>query len=545
MLNVRSSRPSSIWPPIAAGLAISIGYIIAATWLAYAIDYSRYPEIQFVCERLSLGETTCRDGAVSAGISSLFGLMGAAFVAVVLKQVVTISRPERPAPEFAGIILSVFAIILCGLHVARDLAATEVAVRQDITGKLISLENLLWPLLLQFFVSADSARQRLITGSALFLIATLSPFRGVIFSIAVFGGAVPLFVYFSRSSTHKRWLYFSSALVLLLAFLSLAVVWQTRERQQDGTIYTVADAIAQRVAMPLFQAQAAEILRRDGGVPTVIDNIASKIRLSSGPNLNQLLFRRIYGEGAGETTALLYGEAVTNFSSPPVVWIGTFALIPIVMAVALRSIGVALGTVCAIAIWRGSLGGMSDVIPALVIQLAAGSSLLFLDRPLWRKPVYAVVFGALTLIAAGHLASTWNASRHNRLIGHFTMDPMATQAMLKCSRMAEFANLRALSFGALDSSISTTTTIFENKMMIYVGAAGLDSDDRYRLFKRVEEDLSSLAVTCNSSPNNSVKFDYSRSERAGTLSPMDFICFLLPAFGLFIPRRENNPGLTR
>src|SRR5262249_25558372 len=130
--------------------------------------------------------------------------------------------------------------------------------------------------------------------------------------------------------------------------------------------------LKQRIANPLFQAHLAERLSAFTSLPDMAQEVRRKLRLTDEPSLNEFLFRRIYGTGYfGQTPSLFFGEALANSRSHPLVWTTTAPLLLIWGWAMLRHRGLDAGVLFGLALWRGSLGGLATVLPALVLQLSA------------------------------------------------------------------------------------------------------------------------------------------------------------------------------
>jgi hypothetical protein len=161
--------------------------------------------------------------------------------------------------------------------------------------------------------------------------------------------------------------------LLAIAMLGGLLYWQTRGRvTETGKFTSAQSALAQRLAYPLFQAHFASVIAAQVPVPTVADEILGKIRVRRAPNLNEFLYGIVHGTGTvGEMTSLYYGEAAAYSKSPPVIWIFIAPLLIVAAWLILRRFGYETGTLMGVQIWRGSLGGLIPLIPALVLQMLA------------------------------------------------------------------------------------------------------------------------------------------------------------------------------
>jgi hypothetical protein len=75
-----------------------------------------------------------------------------------------------------------------------------------------------------------------------------------------------------------------------------------------------------------------------------------------------------------------FGEAALRTAAPPLIWCVVAPFVLVLVWVALRRYGYATGALIGIAIWRGSLGGIVGIVPALAFQLAILMVLTFLFK---------------------------------------------------------------------------------------------------------------------------------------------------------------------
>lgn len=540
---MRAHYSLEVWLPLVAGFAIAIAYMGAATFVAADLDFARFPEVQYVCHRLAVDDQACRAGAVWAGVSSILGLSVAAIITLAGLVLTKASRPRWPASDSAVVAVCLMAALVCGAHIVRQSVFQDITSRLEALGSnasLISLENLLWPLVLQLFVAAATLRARLVAGSTLLLIAALSPFRSVLVAMALFGGVVPILGYFHRAQLRRKWAYLAVLLLLLAGAAAASFLIQTRARLGPSGPSGFAHAISQRIVMPLFQAEAAEVVARSERLPSIADNVLIKFRLREGPNLNEALYQRLYGEGTGETTALPYGESAANWSISPVAWIALAALIPALAALLIEGAGLPVATLCALAVWRGSMGGLSDVLPALVIQIAMifGLSRLRRDAPalLCRGAIVA-----LAVVAAGHLAESWLASRHLRAVAHFQMSPEAAASIPKCEDIVTIINREVNAVGLRDDAVATSARVFERALIVNVGVTAHRAADKDRLIARFRNDLSSVLSSCGGPSTDGVRFSDLQIETAGAVTPLVVLTVLSSFLAtLFTLRRRSE-----
>jgi hypothetical protein len=128
--------------------------------------------------------------------------------------------------------------------------------------------------------------------------------------------------------------------------------------------------LGQRVAIPLFQAHLARAYDFDPRMPTLADDLLTKLRLRRALDFNSYLFAATHeGISLGEVTSLYFGEAAVRTTSDPIVWSVAAPLLLVLIWVVLRKLEVDASLLIGLAIWRGSLGGLIGVMPALAIQL--------------------------------------------------------------------------------------------------------------------------------------------------------------------------------
>ena len=150
---------------------------------------------------------------------------------------------------------------------------------------------------------------------------------------------------------------------------------QTSLNQVDPLLYppdALLTRLLQRAVFPLYQAAIAGHLASLTDFPTIWDELRRKFRLSSAPDLNEFLFRRIYGgESRGQTTTLYYGEAVAYFPGPPLAWMIGAPLLLVACWLLLRSYVVDANTIFGVALWRSSFAGLFPILPAVALQVVA------------------------------------------------------------------------------------------------------------------------------------------------------------------------------
>jgi hypothetical protein len=361
-----------------------------------------------------------------------------------------------------------------------------------------SLENLLWPLLLQLFVTQVGSRERLATLAVLMTIMAQTPYRMVLLTIIVFGFVLPLLADLwtafaarwprervARCAIHAGLAALVSACALWSGYAAslsrdlgqvqedVGKWWDQQEApaQSPGdakpavpavdapAAATVRDAVPdaepgrepparpeaaetpperpplgsgtlallQRMVHPLYQAAILEHLAGVGPVPSLMDELRRKFRLSDKPALNEFLYAKLYeGHGVGQTTSLYYGEAVAYFPRLPFVWMVGAPLLMVLVWLGLRRAAVDAGTLFGVALWRSSFAGAVTILPALAIQTLAIAAMAVLGAHWSKAPGLRRWFAlpcnatfltlALLLLVAQGVAAIEGISRNTILI---------------------------------------------------------------------------------------------------------------------------------
>jgi hypothetical protein len=377
-----------------------ICYFIFALLVLWVDPYFlNYPDISKVCSvaRLSLG--VCQREAMAVAAYSTATLAMALLISTALNRASTTqTSKEFPLDDVAA--RSLLLLFLFGVSivlVAHILERSSASLPYDVRippreGAFISLENLCWPILLQLLFWTKDGALRPIIVSFLIMIVALSPFRAVLFAVVYFGAVIPLSSWLLTNPLRTRravWLT-GSALTLTVTILALAIAFQTQTRiersawsnagsRQPAALF---NALISRGLSPLFQAElVAQVVETEpAAVPTFVQTVAAKFRLSSRPNLNEYIYSMLYqSEGEGQTTSLFFGEAVANSAAWPVYWMFSAPLFLVLLYVFTRSYA-DVGILVAIALWRGAMGGLFDVLPALILQLGFCISLAWSAR---------------------------------------------------------------------------------------------------------------------------------------------------------------------
>jgi hypothetical protein len=512
-------------------------YMAFARTIAVTLPIARFYDIRLVCEGLKISEAACRAGALKVGTAMLCGL-GASLVIVALiavYRVVGQKRAQLPSPivtPFAvGIAIAVAALV-CLAHVIHDFVLPIHLSRVENIGAaagFISMENLVWPLLLQLAYTSQSLRLRFSSLLAALAIAALSPFRGVLFGLIAFGVVLPTVVSFISPSIApagggSRTMKIFAVLFALLVGGGV-LLQQTLSRRPDNAnprhAVAVENAIQQRAAIPLFQAYEAEVLSQSSTLPSLVDGLLKKLRIQGGPNLNEFLYRQSYGSrGVGETTSLYYGEAAANFHFNPIYWIVFAALTTASVSMILSRFGFDVGVLAGIALWRGSLGGFGDVLPAFVLQIVAVLGLSIVrargskseeqlkdardvQRPMSRW-LHLASFIIIFLGSVLHAYHGWVLSRVYVASGYYRLTNGALEALRSCD---EIGDVTARRLFAINEDIGNYIPLIElqqaeSMLVIQVALKRADHDRVYRLFRDIGSDLMTHLSQCRTSDDS-------------------------------------------
>jgi len=374
---------------VLGGFGLAILSVAAAALLVAWIDPLTYPDISLACRALGEGGAQCAAGARHAGLVSLLGLGVALALAWGLRppdggREPAGTRHERVLPLALGAAVGLAIAALIG-----QITATPSLSRvQEIThhSTVISIANLGFPLLLQLSVVAPSSRVRMGYLAAAAALLCISPFRATFLAAVFFGIVLPAVEALCsgrarRGLLTRRSLSLAGAGVLGAVVLVAGIIlYQTAQR--SAPLFAAAPSaehyagslvpkLTQRIAYPLYQAHFAEAMASVEPLPSVGDELASKLRLGKHVNLNEALYGKLYGPGSvGETTSLYYGEAAARTALAPLAWVVAGPLFYVLAWLALRRLRVDAAVLAGLAIWRGSLGGAFAVLPAFVIQSA-------------------------------------------------------------------------------------------------------------------------------------------------------------------------------
>ena len=358
----------------------------AALWATFGLPIKNFVDISLLCGVLHQGPNECLEGALNVAYVMLCGTILSTCFIWLWSRCDSIKSEFQLNSDNEELLLSMLFIVFVLQIVQIYLSSIEIEHISRIkeiseSSTVISLANLLWPLLLQLSNSSKKFFYRYSYFLLLLLVASFSPFRGVILAIAIFGIIIPGMsaIYNNRQNSMSR----ANGLKLLLGVLVVgtlifSVYSETAQRatnidrRASSGSSVLTDKVVQRLSYPLFQAYLAEQLSKIRlELPSIGDSVLNKFRLADSSNLNQYLYSEIYGRGSvGETTSLYYGEAVSNSDTFPLVWITLGPVFLYLIFLASRKLEMDSSTLVGIAIWRGSLGGVIEVLPALLIQIA-------------------------------------------------------------------------------------------------------------------------------------------------------------------------------
>jgi len=364
---------------VLAALALIVAANGASIVISAPMAAPEFPGIATICRLATETAAECSAGAIQAGWIMIAGAGLAGAIAWPALRALRASAAATVGDSWAARLFLVAVIALLAIHVGFHFDHGPAGSREEAIARvshLISAENLAWPLLLQLASTQSTLRSRLLYLAVAFYIAGLSPFRGVLFAVVLFGVMLPLAGHLLERANRTRWrsaITNAIGLAIACAALGYLVYAQTATRlgPSPGS-HMLEQTLRERVASPLFQAHLAERLSAFTPLPDMGQEVRRKLRLTSEPNLNEFLYRRIYGDDYfGETTSLFYGEALANSSSYPLVWAALAPLLLIWGWVVLRRRGFDAGVLFGLALWRGSLGGLATVLPALALQLSA------------------------------------------------------------------------------------------------------------------------------------------------------------------------------
>lgn len=416
--------------PLLCGLLLAAVAMAAMLSVSLAFEVTSFPAITYACAVNGLAPADCLSGARSAGLQSLIGFTVAVALGLWRRwfsppgtEASGAQTDARPSPSESLFVTAALALLTTHAGVlVLGRAFVSRLNESEAYGNLISLENLMLPLLLQLYVSAsreNPARPAML--ATMLMAMMLSPYRAMLLAVFFFALLLPLFTRAWRQWRHRDGGGWGTVARqgMLAATIGVAVVVAgvqdtqmrsptvlaqarglaqlpppeprpvksaaTAERNapQPAAAATLpatmplppadlASRLGQRVVFPLVQAAIAGHLADSGAaLPTLADQLLRKLRLSDAPTLEEFLFRRLYGgETHGETTSLTYGEASAFFPGPPLAWMVLAPLLLVFLWRRLRLRGLDCGTLYGLAAWRSSFSGLLPLAPALVLQSA-------------------------------------------------------------------------------------------------------------------------------------------------------------------------------
>ncbi|MDA9464511.1 hypothetical protein [Bradyrhizobium sp. CCBAU 53415] len=368
-------------------LISAIGLIFMSNLIAMfvisSVDIVSYVDVMVICRQLAEAPDQCSSAAQSVG------WIGCISSVILILLLLAANRRFPGAPKFRRVGGAAFAVFIplivatAWFHLLIELRSPWPMYREEIFkeyASALSLGNLLWPLCLQLAINAEERKWRVLFLAALAPIVAASPFRGVLFAVAVFGISLPSLDYAIRQvQIFGVWSKQAAIYGVTISTVVLAMVFQlgleTKERPTDlktqgGLSAQIAGKLGQRIAIPLFQAEYAGAHSLDPHMPSLVEETLSKLRLRSGTSSNGYLYAKSHGGATyGETTSLFSGEALLRTTSHPLIWSVVAPFLLILVWIGLRAIGYDAGVLIGVAIWRGSLGGVIGILPSLAIQL--------------------------------------------------------------------------------------------------------------------------------------------------------------------------------
>jgi hypothetical protein len=449
-----NSVPFAIKGPLAflAGAITATAVAAVSFAIVASTSLEKFPEIAYACAITQLNDHACLAGAYLAGALTL-----AAFALVLVSIVWAAHRPKLgvtekiAVPQTVTMLLLAFCFALLLAHlIARGLIPANPSRIDELHyfSTFVSIENLLWPLLIQLLLLEKDTRLRSGLISALMLIMVLTPYRAVVFAIFVFGFALPI-GYLLCDGYREKWSRTSLAAIAtrtvlataigVVLFLDGAVDSQARaltaspielvaplvKRPPGEPIeLTTIGRLRQRFAFPLYQAAIVEHLSRTQAVPSLLDELARKFRLNDHPNLNEFAYRAIYPGSVtvGQTTSLYYGEGAAYFGAAGILWTVCAPLLLVIAWFLLSRLGLEVGAIMGIALWRSSFAGLITILPAVLLQLfvifviARSRVIAWFTTPKTSHLATALLLMILPVAAVAQIwATVHEPARHNLL----------------------------------------------------------------------------------------------------------------------------------
>ena len=174
-------------------LALAVTAVMLSLTLVFRTE--DFPSIHYACSINGLSPTECLSRAQGVGLQCLIAFTIVLALAIWRSWFFQNEIVEKQTPQTPLMLFLTFALGLFSLHVGILVFGPAFVSRLNETesyGDFISLENLLLPLLLQFFVATpkDSpARFPLL--AALLMGMALSPYRAMLLALFCFGLLLP------------------------------------------------------------------------------------------------------------------------------------------------------------------------------------------------------------------------------------------------------------------------------------------------------------------------------------------------------------------
>jgi hypothetical protein len=252
----------------------------------------------------------------------------------------------------------------------------------------VSIESLAWPLFLQLIFWTQQLRCRGLLASFLLAIVAISPFRNALFSIIYFAVLVPSagILIVNKTSSRRTKAFGVAWIAVLVLLIATSVVYQTGRRIASNPaeparvqVAKVEEALTFRAFAPFFGAVFVDYLAHAGRpLPNFFESITEKFRVTT--NLNEYAYKKLFGGDIPyQETTLYYGEAVVNARISPIFWQFAAPLALVLAYFLLRPI-CDVSILIAIALWRGAMGGLFDIVTALVLQVGFCLLLALLQR---------------------------------------------------------------------------------------------------------------------------------------------------------------------
>jgi hypothetical protein len=457
--------------PVFVGLVMSLAAIMAALLIAATYPLGTFPELVETCAGNGLDAMTCGDAALKIGWYSLAAFAAVIVITAYMWHYASRWEAKSHTPIHPIVTKSIVAVTmgLVAAHYVTQLYSPAYSSRMDEVVRylhFVAIENLLWPLLLQLFVTESEGRIRIGILTALVAIMALTPYRSVYLAIPIFGFATPILGDMARDIRLRGLsvaISRSAKPAALAALVAVCAIWsgyvdgagRDLSNRLRGLEQPTAQAeappqarqfqvtrLAQRVVHPLVQAAILEHLTTQMPVPSFMDELRWKFRLGSRLPLSQFLYEKEYhsGQGVGGTNFLYYGEAAAYMPHLMVLWMVAAPLLIVVVWLALRRKIADVGTICGIQMWRSSLAGIVTILPALIVQVLAMTGMVFLSRRLASSSSLKWLSGASTSVVLLAIATAvglqcWTIGRSRDAILAMEVAPPQGCAFVKWGDM--------------------------------------------------------------------------------------------------------------